>query len=373
LLVTFGPLTRPVGGLPHRARTVVRALAAMGLESTVLSVGEPMGVEEGALGTATTLVPVRGGNWGFLATLPRAVLSVPPVEVVVVESALLLPGVAAARPRVPLVWDTNELETLHYRRLPRSLRNLAYGMIWRVLEWWAIRWTDVVVVVSETEVGWWQQIFPHSAAKLAVVPLEAPSVTPQATAPVPGGEGPLLLFVGNLLAKHNAWAARWLLEVFVPTMPDDWTLALVGPGTERLAKAVPLRARVELGGEVSIEELNAWIWAADVCLAPLASGAGVKTKVLHYVAHAKRVVGTSLAFEGIEDCPGTIAGSLEDIPQMVQALLRYQETPSKRAVREAAQRAWIASHHGSGRTVETWRAVFARIGVLPGGGRAGGN
>ena len=340
----------------------------MGLDSTVLSVGEPEGVGAGALGDATRLVPVRGGNWSFLA-LPRAVRRVLPVDVVVVESALLLPGVAAARPRSPIMWDTNELETLHYRRLAPSPRSLAYRWIWHALEWWAVRRTDAVVAVSEAEAGWWRRIFPHSAAKLGVVPLEAPGVAPQAAVPVPRGQRTALAVRGQLTREAQRLGGELAPQGICADNGRRLALALIGPGTERLAHLVPPGARVELGGEVSIEELNAWIQAADICLAPLASGAGVKTKVLHYVAHAKRVVGTSLAFEGIEDCPGTITGSLEDLPQVVRTLLRCRETPSERSAREAAQRAWIASHHGRGRTIERWRAVFARVGVLPGGGR----
>src|SRR2546422_211016 len=101
LLATFGPLARPAGGLALRASSVVRALSALGMETTVISVGEPTDIDHHALGGFTRLQPVRPGHWALVSELPRAVGSALPADLVLVESALLLPGVLAARPRAP--------------------------------------------------------------------------------------------------------------------------------------------------------------------------------------------------------------------------------------------------------------------------------
>jgi len=53
-----------------------------------------------------------------------------------------------------------------------------------------------------------------------------------------------------------------------------------------------------------VDEIDSIIDSADLCLAPLATGAGVKTKVLHYLAHGKRIAGTPIAFEGLSGAPG---------------------------------------------------------------------
>jgi glycosyltransferase involved in cell wall biosynthesis len=260
----------------------------------------------------------------------------------------------------------NEFETLHYRRLPKTLRNLLYRPVWRALESWAARRADAVVAVSDAEAEWWERVFPRSAAKIVVVPLEAPVTPARAVLPVPHGGGRLLVFVGNVYAKHNAWAARWLLERFAPTMDAHWRLALIGPGTQGLASLVPSTANVELHGEVEAREVDAWISAADLCLAPLRSGAGVKTKILHYVAHTKLVAATPIALEGIEDCPGTIVGPLDDLPYLIHKLLASEETPRERANREVAQQAWLESHHGREQTIDGWSAVLGRVGALRG-------
>ena len=118
--------------------------------------------------------------------------------------------------------------------------------------------------------------------------------------------GPVLLFVGNLLGKHNADAARWLLEELAPRLPADCTLVLAGPGTDEVPPPESTSALVCRLGAVS--DIDAVIAGADLCLAPLAAGAGVKTKVLHYLAHAKPVVATPVAREGIEDAPGCWGG-----------------------------------------------------------------
>src|SRR5207302_9564778 len=108
-------------------------------------------------------------------------------------------------------------------------------------------------------------------------------------------DGPLLVFVGRVAAKHNARAARWIIDVLAPSLPEAATVVLCGLGSERL-RSRGRGARVAALGKV--DDVDSVIAAADLCLAPLASGAGVKTKVLHYLAHGRRIAGTPVALEG---------------------------------------------------------------------------
>lgn len=88
-----------------------------------------------------------------------------------------------------------------------------------------------------------------------------------------------------------------------------------------------------------VEDADELIRRAEVCLAPLLSGAGVKTKVLHYLAHGRPVLGTPLAFEGIEDAPGCHTASLAEFPARLRELLAAPEADERLA---AARQAWAA-------------------------------
>lgn len=375
-VATFGPVSRPTGGLTWRARTVVEALGQLGASVTVISTEESPRAGPGELGSCARLVVMRQvGRFRLLVELARAIRHAGRCDAIVVESALLIPGVVLARSRTPVIWDTNELETLHYRRLPRTVPNMAKGLVWRGLERWAVRRATAVVAVSDVEASWWLRLFPQSQGKLFTVDLEAPrrpEVGAGATAFPAESSRPRLLFMGNLAAKHNRAAARWLGEILAPQLPTDVEVTLVGPGTERLS--------FPLGGAVirctgALDDVAPWIKAAALCLAPLASGAGIKTKVLDYVSQGKVVVGTPVAFEGLDGCPGLVATSLEEFGSVVMRTLDAlaHETVDQAHRRRAAQREWLSAHHTRSRSVEQWSRVLQSVGILVIGEARDGN
>jgi hypothetical protein len=108
----------------------------------------------------------------------------------------------------------------------------------------------------------------------------------------------------------------------------------------------------------NVDDVDSVIASADICLAPLASGAGVKTKVLHYLAHGCRVAGTPLAFEGIEGAPGLYQASLDSLPVLIASLTKTTESPENADARASAQRAWIEHHHGRQRVGQQWQEIL---------------
>jgi glycosyltransferase involved in cell wall biosynthesis len=367
LVVTFGSILAPNHGLAVRARTMIEAFDRLGMHSSVISHWEPDGLHSSVFESLHVLRrPLRLG-WSF--ELARAVRARQAgVDVIVVESALLLPAVRAARPRAPIVWDTNECETLHYARVRPSASNRLRGFVWRLIERSSVARADVIVAISETEAGWWRRLFPASSEKLVVVDHCAPAVR---VAPRPAradldrlcsmtARGPVLLFVGNLLGKHNADAARWLMEDLAPRLPAQCTLVLAGPGTDEVPPPESASALLCRLGAVS--DIDAVIAGADLCLAPLAAGAGVKTKVLHYLAHGKRVIATPVALEGIEDAPGVEARALDDFPSAIRSWIGRRDDPTDRG-REELQRAWLDARYGRARVADQWRDALATAGV----------
>src|SRR6202043_2767089 len=125
-------------------------------------------------------------------------------------------------------------------------------------------------------------------------------------------------------------------------LPEAVTVLLCGPRTEQLHGTGAGARVVGLG---LVEDVDAVVASADLCLAPLASGAGVKTKVLHYLAHGRRVAGTPVAFEGLEGAPGTFEAPLDELPLLVARLSTDIESEEEVQARAAAQRTWIECHH----------------------------
>ena len=356
LLVTFGSILQPRGGLQVRARTTLDALSFLGVEMKVVSTEEP-GVR------AEIRVLRRRPFFGWSPGLVAAVAtSASGCDFVVVEDATLMPAVVMARVSLPIIWDTNECQTLHYTRLPRTTANRLRLRAWRAFERFSARRCRLAVAIGGVEARWWTDLFPSLEGKLMVV-----DHTPRLVGSGSGArtvrnkfgvpDGPLLLFVGTMAAKHNAAAARWLLDVLAPALPAEVTLAIAGPGSQRLT------ARADSAGQVlclgDVEDLDALIEASDLCLAPLGAGAGVKTKVLHYLAHGKPVAGTPVAFEGLDGAPGLLARELDELPRAILDRLGSGAVENEGLGRE--QRAWVEATHGPELVAKQWRFVLDRL------------
>jgi glycosyltransferase involved in cell wall biosynthesis len=368
LVVTYGPILEPQGGWGVRARSIVDALAGLGVRVSVISHDEPIGSLPPSIDTIHVLTrPLR---FSFSFELAHAAyIAAQQADIVIVESALLLPAVVIGRPNAPIVWDTNECETLHYSRMEPTFNNRVRRFVWRSIERWAVRRTDVVVAISETEARWWSQLFPASRNKVAVVDHLV------CARPIPYAEararldnlcqvqlrGLVLLFVGNLAAKHNSAAAEWLVDSLAPRLPAECSLVLAGPGTEALdARAGTVARLVFLGG---VSDIDAVIGGADACLAPLAAGAGVKTKVLHYLAHGKMVLATPVAMEGLEGAPGVRTADLEGFATCVLEFLSRPEETEAASHRADSQRAWVRTGYAPEKVANQLQNVLNRAGV----------
>ncbi|MCY0899942.1 MAG: glycosyltransferase family 4 protein [Firmicutes bacterium] len=334
---------KPRGGWAVRARWTIESLAAVGCRVTVVSTEEPEGednTDTGVIPEAMKIVTLRRPlRWGFSSELVEVLKAESRQwDAVVIESAMFLPAVMCAKMECPLIWDTNEAETLHYRRRKFSPTGWIKCGIWEVLEWGACRRAAAIVAISEVEADWWKTHFKVPSERVLVVPhlpwLRDPKASADATHAMIERYPELharirLLFVGNVSAKHNYEAAAWLIKVLWPRLPEDVALILAGPGTDRLSA---IRPRCTSGAPLlllgAVDNIDTVIRSADFTLAPLASGAGVKTKVLHYLAHHRPVIGTPTAFEGIPLGEGMVCISMENfVSEVLNQIARLRQAP----------------------------------------------
>jgi hypothetical protein len=365
LLVTLGSVSKPLGGLQIRARVTAEVFSAIGCDTSVVSTFEPDAPDSSGWARKVRY-PRRNASVGFSPELVKLIReSLGSSSVMVMTHATLLPAIILAGTKVPIIWDTNECHSLHYRRLPRTAVNRAKYYVWLGLERWASRRCWRAIAIGDVEARTWVSTHPVLAGKLAVVDHAALSLDRDPVMsrklleerigrPAPG---PVLLFLGTLAAKQNVAAAKWIVEDLSGGLSADVTIVLCGPGSDKLPVAEGAGAKVV--GLGAVEDVDSVIAAADLCLAPLAAGAGVKTKVLHYLAHGKRVVGTPIAFEGLEGAPGLYEATLTQFREEVLGLCVAPEPPDAAQRRVEGQKRWLDEHHGRARLAEQWRSVFA--------------
>ncbi len=135
------------------------------------------------------------------------------------------------------------------------------------------------------------------------------------------GEGPLLVFTGQMDYAPNIDAVRWFVGEILPLLPDA-RFAIVGRAP---TSAVELLAsdKVTVTGEVP--DTRDWIAAADVVVAPLLLARGIQNKVLEAMAMGKVVVASSHAAEGIDavaDRHFIVADSPQEQAEAICSLLK---------------------------------------------------
>jgi glycosyltransferase involved in cell wall biosynthesis len=148
-----------------------------------------------------------------------------------------------------------------------------------------------------------------------------------------GSDVPLLLYMGSMRYFPNVDAARTIIERIFPeakkSVPSLKMMILGGASQRILGTGSP---DVIVVNEVIHTEVPAIVNAADVCIAPLRYGSGIKFKVLEWMACGKVVIATRKAAEGIDVTNGReiiIEDDLDMYPTLISRLLSNPEYASE--------------------------------------------
>ncbi len=283
---------------------------------------------------------------------------------IICQTPFLAPLVRVAAFTTPLIIELGECQTLHLSRLQRTLRNRVKSILWYLIEAIAARCATTFVAISQEEAKEWKRLFPFLGTKVRVVnhsvawTAGSPKLNRDEVAKnigVPSGNQ-ILSFVGALSGKQNLAAVEWIIDYLAPKLSTSVIIVLCGEGTQRFQREGDSGAKVI--GLGFTEDVDSVIAASDICIAPLAAGAGVKTKVLHYVAHSKRVVGTPYAFEGLHRSLGMLECDLEDFAHTITEVLEQKENQYEESKRREAQADWLEQYFGKQNVVQQWTEVI---------------
>ena len=149
------------------------------------------------------------------------------------------------------------------------------------------------------------------------------------------GEGPLILFTGQMDYPPNADAVRWFAREVLPLVPSA-RLAIAGRNPLPAVRALASERVIVTG---AVADMRTWLAAADVVAAPLRLARGIQNKVLEAMAMAKPVVASPAAFEGIEAAPGRDLLVAADAAAMAESIRGLIAAPERAAAIGAAARA----------------------------------
>ncbi|MCX6026201.1 MAG: glycosyltransferase family 4 protein [Chloroflexi bacterium] len=229
----------------------------------------------------------------------------------------------------------------------------------------ACRRVDACLAISEEDARWVRRTAP--ATSVFVVPAGS-AVTPVRDPNLRIGHS--ILFIGALDWMPNAQGMRWFAKHVWPRIKQDVPLArcvVIGRNPP-----ADLRAwgETEPGVEVLgfVEDVADFRYRANVEIAPILSGGGMRVKILDAFAHGNAVVSTSLGAVGIEarnDSEILLADSEADFARQVVRLLLNPDL--QRKVGDSARARVAERYNWEGVTIRQEEAYYS---ILAAGARA---
>lgn len=224
------------------------------------------------------------------------------------------------------------------------------------------RWADAVIVFSDKD----RLLLPRCGTVVVVDPpvaMGVPDPSDDAPGGIDAGNAPVAVVVGALTRVENLDAARWLVGEIWPrvrTRVPEARLQIVG--------TVEGKHRAEFAGVPGVDvvgfvaDLDTVYRSADVVLAPVRQGAGVKFKVLDALVRGVPVVTTSVGAEGIGDRDFTLPVH-DTAASFAEAATNALRGDPGVVVRARLGREWAAARYGHARFRAAIRASFGLDGM----------
>jgi glycosyltransferase involved in cell wall biosynthesis len=281
-----------------------------------------------------------------------------------VEKPAMLSYVPAGT-RTPIILDTfaygltGALRALrHEAGLLTRARNLVRLIRFAAFDTFCWPATHCILVVSEMDRQRCLRERPRQ--RVLVVPngVDCEAIRP---GPFSDAGPPILVFTGDMSFDPNVHAAQVLASRVFPQVhkvhpdaelhlvgrnPDPRVLALRGPG-------------VVVTGEVP--DMVPHLRAASVYVAPIATGAGTRTKLLEAMAAGLPIVTSRVGLEGIEATDGIHVMVADDPGATAAAVFRLLADPGKRRDLGCAARRLVEDRYDWARCLAPLEALYAEL------------
>jgi glycosyltransferase involved in cell wall biosynthesis len=230
---------------------------------------------------------------------------------------------------------------------------------WRRFEAKVSRQVDAVVAFTERDRAALSSELADTGPRLVTIPL---GIDIPAAALDPRGTDPdNLLFFGSFRHEPNVDAATRLARTVFPRIRaqrPETTLHLIGADPRPEVTRLAGDGIVFLG---EVPDLAPYLDRAAVVLVPLRFGGGMRVKVLEALAAGKAVVGSALAFDGIDLVDGEHAVFAETDEELVDASLDLLANPARRAALGSNARSWAETNLSWDSRVAAYERLYASL------------
>lgn len=179
-----------------------------------------------------------------------------------------------------------------------------------------------LIVLTEKDKMRLCELYGVPAYKMEVVPVCIPE--PEVLEREDDSKRVKMILNGSLWFGPNYEGIKWFLEEVYKRLdiPKSLIIAGANPNTE-LVELVKHLQDVTLIS--SPESMAPYFQQANIAIAPVFDGAGMKVKVAEALSFGLPVVGTSHAFEGYDITDGLNSYRADDVEQFIRSIRKYYE------------------------------------------------
>lgn len=290
------------------------------------------------------------------------------------EMAIYLPLARQLQPAAKLIYDAHNaeyalqrviarVETKNRKRLPAAVYSQIQAARIFNFERHICGAADGVIAVSDEDAAALRGFRP--AGKIHVLPngifVDDYTLPPQRRLEL--GEH-VLVFTGKMDYRPNVDAMLWFVDDILPLIhasAPNARLYIVGQKPHGSLEALRSRDHIELTGWVA--EVQPFLHAAGVYVAPLRMGSGTRLKILEAMAAGCAVVATSTATAGLRDEAREFIWIADTERDFADAVIRLLNDPAERARRGAEARAVVKQHYDWSALTPCLLNIYKDIGV----------
>jgi glycosyltransferase involved in cell wall biosynthesis len=271
------------------------------------------------------------------------------------EMAIYLPFVRQMQPTAKLVYDAfnaeyvlqqriAEVEAESLRRLPAALYSKVQAQRIARFEQDICVHADAVIAVSSEDVAALRLFCPDD--KIYLLPngiFVDDYVEPRPALDL--GQH-VLVFTGKMDYRPNVDAMLWFAGSILPQIRrrfPDTKLYIVGQKPPAVLHSLSELENVEITGWVA--EVQPFLNAADLYIAPLRMGAGTRLKMLEAMAAGCAVVATPVAASGLVPEAQHTLVLVENETEFADAVIRLLDAPEQRAALGAQAQQVVRRHY----------------------------
>lgn len=257
-------------------------------------------------------------------------------DAVILESAFLLPYLKHLKTAKKVIVRAHNVEFKVWETLAKtstSWKSRIYSKIsqqFKHYELAELEKVDGVILISEEDQAYFTKVLENSALTTIPLAIHAAQITPP-KAEILANFG----FLGSANWQPNKQAIHYLQKELFPAIQSEITtatLTIAGFGTDKIEAFHP---SVEILG--AVDKIEEFYQKTAIVLVPLTSGSGLKIKVVEAIVQGKVVIGSPIAFEGLEFLPNlriaqTPAEYLVHIREVLQSATIFDEITTQQSL-----------------------------------------